>query len=189
MKGSSIAQSIKNILIEIGEDTNREGLRETPERASRALLELCKGYSQPSFELKTFSSNYSGLISRPFIPFTSLCEHHILPYCGVIHFSYMPNGKVVGASKILRFMEHYTSRLTIQEELTDFLLNEFMRQVQPKGAMIIIEGHHLCEACRGIKVLGVPFVTQSVRGDYFKNTDMKEEFQQTILRHCLNRSS
>jgi len=173
---------IRELLWEVGEDPNREGLVETPKRVSNALKEMCKGYGTPNFEFTTFSCKYTGLVSRPYIPFYSICEHHMLPYSGYIHFSYMPNGKVVGASKILRFFQHYCSKLTIQEELTDFLIDEFMRVVEPKGAMIIIEASHLCEACRGVRMPNIPFVTQSVRGDYMIDADVKAEFEATIAR-------
>jgi GTP cyclohydrolase I len=178
---------VEKILVAIGEDPNRGGLRGTPNRVSKAIREMCKGYTDPDFTLTAFDCKYTGLVSRPYIPFYSICEHHMLPYSGYIHFSYMPNGKVVGASKILRFMEHHCSKLTIQEELTDFLLDTFMKQVEPKGAMIIIEASHLCEACRGVRKPNVPFVTQSVRGDYMIDADVKSEFEETISRWSTRR--
>ena len=164
----------------IGEDISREGLIETPKRVAKAYEEWLKGYSEPNFEMKVFSSNYSGMLIKKQIPFNSFCEHHIALYQGFIDFAYIPDGKVVGISKIIRFMQHYSSRLTIQEDLTDLLIDKFCEIVQPKGAIIIIKANHSCEGTRGVKVPNVPTITSAIRGVFDENQKARDEFLSLI---------
>lgn len=175
----TIEEHIKEILRMIGENPDREGVIETPQRVARAYKEWFKGYGEPDFVMKTFTSDYSGMLVRKQIPFQSHCEHHIAMYSGFIDFGYIPNGKVLGISKIIRFMQHYSSRLTIQEDLTDMLINKFCEIVKPKGAIIIIEASHSCEGTRGVKVPNVPTITSAVRGN-FEDMKTKEEFLKLI---------
>ena len=135
MDSEKVEEYIKNILKEIGEDTGREGLIETPARVARAYKEWFKGYTKPEFVMKAFTSDYSGMLIRKSIPFQSFCEHHIAMYQGIIDFAYIPDGKVLGISKIVRYMQHYSAKLTIQEDLTDDLIDGFCKIVQPKGAI------------------------------------------------------
>jgi len=171
----SLKGNITRILQFIGEDVHRPGLVETPDRVARAYKEMFRGYGPFDFKLKDFPSTYSGLVFRGPVPFYSFCEHHMLPYAGRAYFGYIPDGKVVGASKMIRFIQHCGARLTIQEELTDQIVDIFMKEVQPQGCGLVMSASHLCEACRGVKVPDVPFGTHSLRG-IFQEPSVKDEF-------------
>ena len=180
MNEKIIEKHITEILKEIGENLNREGLKETPKRVARAYKEWFRGYNKPDFKMKVFTSNYSGMLVRKQIPFQSFCEHHIAMYTGFIDFGYIPNGKVVGISKIVRFMQHYSARLTIQEDLTDTLIDKFCDIIKPKGAIIIIKANHSCEGTRGVKVPNVPTITSAIRGVFETNQKARDEFLSLI---------
>lgn len=179
-KEQEIAIAVKKIIGLLGDNPEREGVKETPIRVARAYKEWFRGYGEPDFKMKTFTSDYSGMLIRKQIPFQSFCEHHIAIYRGFIDFGYIPDGKVIGISKIIRFMQHYSSRLTIQEDLTDMLLDKFCETVKPKGAIIIIAASHSCEGTRGVRVPNVPTITSSVRGSFLENSNIKEEFLSLI---------
>lgn len=180
MNQKNIEASVLEILKDIGENPNREGLVETPARVARAYKEWFRGYKEPDFVMKTFTSSYNGIIIKKQIPFQSFCEHHIAMYSGFIDFGYIPNGKVLGISKIIRFLQHYSSRLTIQEDLTDDLITRFCDIVKPAGAIIVVQALHSCEGSRGVKVPNVPTVTSAVRGDFQINSKVKDEFLSLI---------
>lgn len=171
----NIQEHIKAILKELGEDPSREGLLDTPKRVEKAYKEWFKGYQKPDFNVAAFKTKYDGIVARTKIPFQSFCEHHMSRYSGFIDFAYIPNGYVVGLSKIPRILQHYSSKLTIQEELTEDLLDKFYELFPkaPKGAMIIITARHSCESTRGIKV-DAPTITSSIRG-VFQDLDTKTE--------------
>lgn len=181
MKSIPIRSEIGTILEELGEDLSRPGLVDTPDRVARAYAEMFKGYGDMDFEMRTFPSNYTGIIYRKGIPFTSYCEHHIAPFAGFIDFAYIPDGKVVGISKIIRFMQHHTARLWIQEDLTTFLIDEFMKILSPKGVAIVVEAYHTCEANRGVKTPNVLTGTAQVRG-LFEDPEMEQKFLRLIGR-------
>jgi len=179
---NNLEKHFKEILEIIGEDPTREGLVETPLRVAKAYMEWFKGYEEgPKYKL--FTTEYAGMVIKKNIPFTSFCEHHIAMYRGFINFGYIPNGKVTGISKIIRRFQHISSKLTIQENLTEELINDFETQVKPKGSIIIIEALHSCEGSRGVKVPNVPTITSSVRGCFLKpeaGKTPKEEFLKII---------
>ncbi|MDP3900670.1 MAG: GTP cyclohydrolase I FolE [bacterium] len=174
MEDNRIADKIREIIYMIGDNPERSGLIETPLRVESAYKEWFKGYREPDFEMKTFDSKYSGIITRKQIPFQSFCEHHMAIYTGFIDFGYMPNGNVLGISKIIRFFQHYSARLTIQEDLTDFLIDKFYNIVKPKGAVIIIRAFHTCEGSRGVRVPNVTTITSSVRGSFMEDSILNE---------------
>jgi GTP cyclohydrolase IA len=175
MSHEKLSSLVREILLLIGEDPTRPGLVETPDRVARAYKEMFRGYGHFDFKLKEFPSKYSGMVFRGPVPFFSFCEHHMLSYEGRAYFGYIPDGKVVGASKMIRFIQHCGARLTIQEELTDQIVDVFMKEVQPQGCGLVMSASHLCEACRGVRVPDVPFGTQSLRG-IFQEPSVKEEF-------------
>jgi len=182
MNKKKIEKLVRQLLVEIGEDSDREGLLETPMRVAKAYEEMFRGYGPFDFNLKDFGSCYDGIVARIGVPFYSYCEHHILPYNGVVHFGYIPDCRVVGASKIIRFIQHTTARLSIQEELTVQIADSFMREVQPKGCVVIMSASHLCEACRGVKVPKIPMVTQTVRGIFMDDIAARNEFLDIVER-------
>jgi len=181
-KKKRIAKLIESLIRELGDNPDREGLLETPTRVAKAYAEMFRGYDEFDFTFTNFNATYSGIVARIGVPFYSYCEHHMLPYNGVVHFGYIPNGRVVGASKLIRFILHSAARLTIQEELTESIADTFMEQVQPRGCMVIVSASHLCEACRGVKVPGVPFVTDTIRGIFAEEPSVKAEFLATVQR-------
>ena len=174
-KEQEIAVAIKRIIELLGDNPERE-------RVARAYSEWFRGYGEPDFKMKAFSSDYSGIIIRKQIPFQSFCEHHIAMYKGFIDFGYVPDGKVLGISKIIRFLQHNSARLTIQEDLTDMLINKFCEIVKPKGAIIIVTANHSCEGTRGVKVPDVPTITSSVRGLFASDATAKAEFLSIIKK-------
>jgi len=181
---NKLQEHFEQILKIMGEDPTREGLRETPMRVALAYKEWFKGYTDAP-QYKLFNTKYTGMVVKKSIPFTSHCEHHIAIYNGFIDFGYIPNGQVVGISKIIRRFQHLASKLTIQEELTEELINDFVKAVQPKGAIIIIEALHMCEGSRGVKVPNVPTITSSVTGCFLKpelGKTPKEEFLRIIRK-------
>lgn len=175
-----MTEGIKLLIEGLGEDLSRPGLKDTPERVARAWKEWCRGYATFNLPLTTFPSDYTGLIVRKGIPFQSFCEHHLAMYEGTIDLAYIPDGKVLGLSKIIRFVQHYCARLSIQEDLTDDILRRFSEAVQPKGAAIKMSACHSCEGSRGVKVPGVPTVTLATSGIFQERPELVEQFHSLI---------
>jgi GTP cyclohydrolase I len=148
-----------------GEDVHRDGLIETPARAANALAELTSGYGvDVGALLKTFDAEgHDGMVVQTGIPFYSLCEHHLLPFFGTAHIAYIPDGKIVGLSKLARVVDAYARRLQVQERLTDQVA-EALERLQPRGIMVIVEAEHLCMAMRGVERPGAITRTSAVRG-------------------------
>lgn len=168
-----IADHVKSILGLIGEDIEREGLIETPMRVARMYTEIYAGYKTSCPVLKTFTSENNEMIVKTDILLFSCCEHHMVPMKLKMSFAYIPNGKVVGISKIIRLGKWCAARLTLQEELVSAIADEFMKQVNPKGCMVVIKGHHLCEEMRGVRTENLT-KTSAVRG-VFKQIEVKTE--------------
>lgn len=164
------------------EDPKREGLRATPMRVAKAYAEFFRGYNDIDFKVTDFESQYGGLVIRKRIPFIAHCEHHICPFPGHIDFAYVPNGRVLGLSKIIRFMQHHCARLWTQEDMTEFLINEFMKLVEPEGAAIIVEACHSCEGHRGVREPDVPTITAAVRGCFTEDNGLEEKFYKLVGR-------
>jgi len=179
---NELTMCFRDVLSVLPDNPNREGLIDTPRRVARAYREFFKGYTPITFELRDFESGYDGLIVRKKIPFVAFCEHHVCPFPGTIDFAYIPNGKVLGLSKIIRFMQHYTSRLWIQEDMTTFLIDKFMEVVEPKGAAIIVEACHTCESYRGVKEPNVPTITAAVRGVFMHEPGLEARFYSLVGR-------
>jgi GTP cyclohydrolase IA len=181
-----IAGAVRTILIAMGEDPDREGLMETPLRVARAYKEWFRGYEEPSFRMTMFDTDYGGLVVRKAIPFQSFCEHHMAMYKGTIDFGYIPNGKMVGLSKIPRLFQHKASILSSQEMLTDLLVDEFEAMFpegnKPVGTIVVVTARHSCESSRGIKV-DAPTITSSVRGKFKQDLAPRDEFLSLIKHH------
>lgn len=166
-KEIQIKNRIEGILLFIGEDINREGLKETPKRVAKMYDEIFAGYSTPCPDLKTFTSTNNSMIVKTGITVFSCCEHHMVPMKLHIDFAYVPAGKVVGISKIIRLAKWCAARLTLQEDLTEMIVNEFTKQVNPKGCMCVIRGHHFCEEMRGVRTENLT-QTSAIRGIFEK---------------------
>lgn len=161
-----IRDAVKDILLAIGEDPDREGLKETPDRVARMLEELTSGYSDdPSVHLsKTFEQGGSRAVIEKDIYFSSTCEHHLMPFFGKVHIAYIPDGKVVGLSKLARVVDAFARRLQLQERLNAQIADAIFNELAPKGVMVVVEGEHTCMTARGVKKFGSKTVTSAVRG-------------------------
>ncbi|MBQ6207768.1 MAG: GTP cyclohydrolase I FolE [Oscillospiraceae bacterium] len=163
---SKIQAAVRLFLEGIGEDAQREGLRETPERVARMCRELFAGMGQSAEPhlRKTFSTENSGLVVEKNIRFYSLCEHHLMPFWGHAHIAYLPDGKVAGLSKLARTVEVYARRPQIQENLCWQIMNAMMETLRPRGVMVVIEAEHMCMSMRGIKKDSSKTVTTALGG-------------------------
>ena len=162
-----VEKAIHDLLIAIGEDPEREGLRETPARMGRAWREVISGmHTDPAAPLeKQFQVDDDEMVMVRGIPFYSLCEHHLLPFFGVAHVAYIPrDGRITGLSKLARVVEGYSHRLQVQERLTAQVADALMEKLDPRGAAVVIEGEHLCMSMRGIKKPGARTTTSALRG-------------------------
>jgi GTP cyclohydrolase I len=175
----SIADSVRKILVEIGEDPSRDGLRRTPERFEKALRFLTSGYQQDPEKLLNgamFSVCYDQMVLVKDIEFYSLCEHHLLPFFGKCHVAYIPDKKVVGLSKIPRLVNMFARRLQIQERLTNQIADSIQQKIAPLGVGVVIEGRHLCMAMRGVEKESSQTVTSAMLGSFKDNPKTREEF-------------
>ena len=173
-----IEQAVRLFLEGIGEDVTREGLQDTPDRIARMCEELYGGMEDDaSVHLsKTFSVDSSEMVIERDITFYSMCEHHILPFYGKAHIAYIPDGKVVGLSKLARTVEVFARRLQLQEQLTGQIADALMEYMQPKGALVMIEAEHMCMTMRGIKKPGSRTVTMAKRGVFESDPALEERF-------------
>ena len=179
-----IKNAIRLLLEGIGEDVNREGLLETPDRIARMYEEICGGMEEdPGTHLsKVFHVDTNEMVMEKDITFYSTCEHHMLPFYGKVHIAYIPDGKVVGLSKLARTVEVYARRLQLQEQLTGQIADALMTHMQPKGVMVMIEAEHMCMTMRGIKKPGTQTVTIARRGDFETNPALEERFFRMLGR-------
>ncbi|MGB9876602.1 MAG: GTP cyclohydrolase I FolE [bacterium] len=166
MDKKRIEKAVKEILIAIGEDPEREGLRETPRRVADALEELLAGYEEKEENFTLFEEDLNEVVILKDIPFFSLCEHHLLPFIGKAHIAYLPNHKIAGVSKLVRTVEKYARRLQVQERLTNEIADELMERLKPKGLIVLIEAEHLCMTLRGVRSPGSLVITYQARGIY-----------------------
>lgn len=173
-----IENAIKLLLEGIGENPEREGLKETPKRVARMYEEVLSGMDKNPKDClcKRFSAKGSELVLERDIQFYSLCEHHILPFFGKVHIAYIPNDEVVGLSKLARTVEVYARRLQIQERMTMQIADAIMNEISPKGLIVVAEAQHLCMEMRGVKKNGTNTITIATRGS------LKEENKKNILR-------
>lgn len=172
-----IEKAVREILLAIGEDPDREGLLKTPNRVARAYGELMAGLSEdPRRHLKTvFNERYDEVVLLRDIEFHSLCEHHLLPFTGKAHVAYLPDGKVVGLSKLARLVEGFARRPQVQERLTTQIADALMEELQPIGAACVIEATHTCMTIRGAKKPGSIMVTSALRGIFKENPSSRAE--------------
>ena len=179
-----IEQAVRLFLEGIGEDVTREGLQDTPDRIARMCEELYGGMEDDaSVHLsKTFSVDSSEMVIEKDITFYSTCEHHILPFYGKAHIAYIPDGKVVGLSKLARTVEVFARRLQLQEQLTGQIADALMEYMQPKGALVMIEAEHMCMTMRGVQKPGSRTVTTIVRGVFAQDFALQQTFLQMVSR-------
>lgn len=175
---NKIKEAVKLLLEGIGEDPGREGLRETPERIARMYREIFSGMdADAKIPLsKVFSVENNEVILEKDITFYSMCEHHMLPFFGKVHVAYVPDGRVVGLSKLARTVEIYAGRLQLQERMTGQIADAIMEFLAPLGVMVSVEAEHLCMSMRGVKKPGSKTVTMAARGVFEENTVLQERF-------------
>lgn len=173
-----IERAMREILLAVGEDPDREGLLMTPSRVARMYQELFEGlHADPAETLSAvFTEGHREMVIVRDIPFYSMCEHHLLPFHGVAHFGYLPAGKIVGLSKIARLVDRLSRRPQVQERLTGLIADTFCDVLQPTGCGVVMEAEHLCMTMRGIKKSGSTMVTSALRGTFRDSSQTRAEF-------------
>ena len=179
----SLPDLIRRQLIELGEDPEREGLLDTPERVATSLRFLTAGYDQSPADVigdAVFEQEYDEMVLVREIPFYSLCEHHLLPFFGVCHVAYMPRGRVVGLSKIPRVVEVFAHRLQLQERMTREIAEAFDEVLSPDGVAVVIDARHMCMEMRGVETAGSQTVTSCMLGVFRDDGRTRAEFMELI---------
>ena len=177
-----VEQAVRLLLEGIGEDVNREGLIDTPDRIARMYEEIYGGMEEDAAThlSKTFTVDSSEMVVEKDITFYSTCEHHLLPFYGKVHIGYIPDGKVVGLSKLARTVEVFARRLQLQEQLTDQIADALMDELGVKGAMVMVQAEHMCMTMRGIKKPGSQTVSIATRGCFIDNEALQNTFFQML---------
>jgi GTP cyclohydrolase I len=177
-----IERAVREILSAVGEDPDREGLRETPARVARMYAELFRGLrSDPRVHLqKFFTEKYDEMVLVRDIAFNSMCEHHMLPFIGKAHIGYIPNGKVVGLSKLARVVEEVSHRPQVQERMTEQIANLLVEELDVKGVAVVIEAAHTCMSIRGVRKPDSVCVTSSMKGVFRSNLSSRSEVMTLI---------
>jgi GTP cyclohydrolase I len=183
LTSASFEELMKEIIVRLGEDPEREGLVRTPARVHKALEFLTRGYSEdPESMLKKalFTVTYDEMVIVKDVEMFSLCEHHMLPFFGKVHVAYIPNGRVIGLSKIPRLIEIFSRRLQIQERLTTQIAETIQKVIQPQGVGVVIEARHLCMMMRGVEKQHSAAVTSSMLGCFRDEQETRQEFLSLI---------
>ena len=175
---AKVEQAIRLLLEGIGENPDREGLKDTPDRIARMCTEIYGGLDEEADQhlLKQFQVENNEMVLEKDITFYSTCEHHLLPFYGKAHIAYIPDGKVVGLSKLARTVEVFARRLQLQEQLTGQIADALMEYMQPKGALVMVEAEHMCMTMRGIKKPGSKTMTVITRGEFKNNIELQKQF-------------
>lgn len=177
-----IQRAVREILLAVGEDPNREGLKETPARVARMYAEVFSGLKDdPAIHLrKTFTQKYDEMVLVKDITFESMCEHHLLPFIGKAHVAYIPDGKIVGLSKLARVIEVVSRRPQVQERITETVADLIEAELHPRGVAVILEAEHFCMCMRGIRKPGSSTVTSAMRGGFKHNHSTRMELMSLI---------
>ncbi|HVK18415.1 MAG TPA: GTP cyclohydrolase I FolE [Fimbriiglobus sp.] len=177
-----IRRAVREILAAVGEDPDREGLLETPDRVARMYAEIFSGlHTDPAAHLqKTFTQKHDEMVLVKDIEFSSMCEHHLLPFTGHAHIGYLPDGKVVGLSKLARVVEALARRPQVQERMTEDLADLIMRELRPRGVGVIVEAEHSCMTIRGVRKPGSATVTSALRGLFKSNPTTRGELMALV---------
>jgi len=179
MSKKNIEQLITQLLTELGEDPNREGLKKTPQRVAKMFTELTSGYAtsrKDTINDAVFQENIQNMIILRDIELYSLCEHHMLPFFGKCHIGYIPKGHIIGVSKIARIVDRFAKRLQVQERLTQEIAKEIQDALKPNGVGVVIEAQHLCMMMRGVEKQNSVMITSSVLGSFREDLRTREEF-------------
>ena len=180
-----IAELVESLLLELGEDPGRQGLKATPDRVAKAMRELTDGYGINPEDVVAgaiFDQDYDEMVVVKEIAFYSLCEHHMLPFFGNVHVGYLPKGKVIGLSKIPRLVEVFSHRLQIQEQLTRQIAEALNSTLAPKGVGVVVEARHLCMEMRGVETPGGHMMTSCMLGTFRRDPRTRAEFLDLVRR-------
>jgi GTP cyclohydrolase I len=183
--GDPIERCVAEMLAELGEDPRREGLAKTPGRVARSMRFLTEGYGQDPVEIlnnAVFEESYDEMVLVKDIGFYSLCEHHLLPFFGRMHVAYIPNGRIVGLSKLPRMVGMFSRRLQVQERLTTDVAGTIEKVLRPKGVAVVAEAIHLCMMMRGVEQQNAFAITSSLRGEFADDPKTRSEFME-LIRH------
>ncbi len=177
------SELIKELLVEIGEDPTRQGLKRTPERVARAYEFLMQGYTKDIDEIingAIFNEKYDEMVIVKDIDFYSMCEHHLIPFYGKIHVAYIPNGKIIGLSKIPRIVDVFARRLQVQERMTQQIADTIEKYLSPRGVAVVAEGYHMCMMMRGVEKQNSITTTSAVHGVFKEDARTRSEFLNLI---------
>lgn len=181
----AIEEAVRTILTSVGDDPERDGLRQTPDRVARMYGELLEGYRVDPEKLingALFDVDYQEMVLVRDIEFYSLCEHHMLPFIGKAHVAYIPNGKVIGLSKIPRIVDMFARRLQVQERMTQQIADFLMTVLEPQGVAVVVEGAHMCAMMRGVKKANARMITSAMLGAFRNDEKTRAEFLDHVER-------
>ena len=178
-----IRRAVREILAAVGEDPNREGLLDTPDRVARMYAEIFSGlHTDPGVHLeKTFTQKQDEMVLVKDIEFASCCEHHLLPFLGKSHIAYLPNGRIVGLSKLARVVDAVAKRPQVQERMTEQIADLIMKHLKPRGVAVIVEADHTCMTIRGVRKPGAMTITSSMRGGFLDNPATRAELMSLVF--------
>jgi len=180
---SKVERLVHDLLVEIGEDPARQGLQKTPQRVAKAYEFLTDGYTQNLEEIingAVFEEDYNEMVIVKDIDFYSLCEHHMLPFFGRAHVAYIPNGRIIGLSKLPRIVDMYARRLQVQERMTQQIGESLMKVLKPLGVAVVVEGHHMCMMMRGVQKQNSITTTSAMLGAFSTSEKTRDEFLRLI---------
>jgi GTP cyclohydrolase I len=184
LSAATYEELVREMLARLGEDPQREGLRKTPERVAKSMKWMTRGYAIDPMELLNkaiFAEKHESMVLVRDIDFYSLCEHHLLPFFGKAHIAYIPDGRIVGLSKLARLVEVYGRRLQVQERLTDQIADAMQCTLKPAGVGVVIEAYHLCMMMRGVEKQNSRTVTSAVRGEFRDDQKTRDEFLRLVV--------
>ena len=184
LSGATFEELVAEMIRRCGDDPDREGLKQTPERVAKSLAFLTQGYGMKSEDVidgALFEEGHQNMILVKDIEMYSLCEHHMLPFFGKVHVAYIPNGKIVGLSKTARLVEVYARRLQVQERMTEQIAQAVWERVEPEGVGVVVEAYHLCMMMRGVQKQNSKTITSAMRGSFLDDQMTRDEF----LRLCM----
>ena len=184
-KHEAMMEAVRQILENVGEDPNRDGLIKTPHRVAKMFDELLQGYSNNLTEIVNgalYPEDYGNqeMVIIDNIEFNSMCEHHMLPFVGKAHVAYIPNSKIIGLSKIPRIIDMFAKRLQVQERLTNQIADAIEQVLDPLGVIVMLQGNHSCASLRGVKKSHVNMTTVALRNEFKTNRELRDEFYQLV---------
>ena len=184
LSGAAFEELVAEMIRRLGDDPDREGLKQTPERVAKSMAFLTQGYGMKSDDVingALFEECHRNMVLVKDIEMYSLCEHHLLPFFGKVHVAYIPNGKIVGLSKTARLVEVYARRLQVQERMTEQIAQAIWERVEPEGVGVVVEAYHLCMMMRGVQKQNSKTITSAMRGSFLEDQMTRDEF----LRLCM----